>query len=285
MPLPVVPHDVEAHLTWINRFQNRYKCRDKGTDTYLLRCMKAYYYASISYVDFQLGRMLDALERTGQLENTLIVFTSDHGEYLGDFNCFGKRSMHDVASRIPLICRLPGRFDGGAVVDAPASLVDIAPTCLAVADAEIQSHRPEGVDLAELADGTSGRDTVFSQYGRADHAIYMSVCDRWKYIYSAADRKEMLFDRLEDPQELRSRAGLIQCQDVKAEMRRRLMAHLRDCGDTSGLDGDEWKLFDGITLGPEWQWWPMATPDEFHKDPDSTMLTNPPPKLGLEGYE
>ena len=285
MPLPTVPHDVESHFTWINHFQNRYKCRDKGTDTYLLRCMKAYYYASISFVDFQVGRMLDALERTGQLDNTLVLFTADHGEYLGDFNCFGKRGMHDVSARVPLLCRLPGRFEAGSHVTALASLVDLAPTFLALADTKLESHEPQGVDLAELANGSVGREAVFSQYGRADHAIYMAVCDRWKYIYSAADRKELLFDRQEDPQELRNRAGLIQFQDEKAEMRQRLMDHLRQCGDTVGLDGGNWKTFDGITLGPEWQWWPMATPDEFHKDPDSTMLTNVTRKLGLEGYE
>ncbi len=68
-------------------------------------------------------------------------------------------------------------------------------------------------------------------------------------------------------------------------MRKRLMDHLRQRGDTAGLDGENWKTFDGITLGPEWEWWPMATPDEFHKDPDSTMLTGVPGMLGLEGYE
>jgi len=247
--------------------------------------MKAYYYASISFVDYQVGRMLETLEKTGQLDNTLVLFTADHGEYLGDFNCFGKRSMHDVSARVPLICRLPGRFEGGARVDEPANLVDLAPTFLALADAKMQSHDPEGVDLAELANGTAQRDTVFSQYGRADHAIYMAVCNRWKYFYSAADRKEFLFDRLEDPQELRNRASLVQCQDAKTEMRQRLMNHLRQCGDTSGLDGEKWKLFDGIKLGDEWKWWPLNTPDEFYKDPDSTMLTSITPKLGLEGYE
>ncbi|MFC1454090.1 sulfatase, partial [Verrucomicrobiota bacterium] len=95
MPLPLAVEHAPDLYTWINRFQNRYKYRDRGLDLNLLRVIKAYYYATISFVDNQLGRILDALERTGQLDDTLIVFTSDHGEHLGDLGCFGKRSMHD----------------------------------------------------------------------------------------------------------------------------------------------------------------------------------------------
>ena len=78
-------------------------------------------------------RLLDALEQTGQIDQTLIVFTADHGEHLGDYQCFGKRSMLDSAARIPLIARLPGRFAAGTSCGAAASLVDVMPTALAAA--------------------------------------------------------------------------------------------------------------------------------------------------------
>ena len=90
--MPTAPKNSEAFHTWINRLQNRYKYRDRGIDLNLLRMMKAYYYASISFVDFQIGRVLDALEASGQLDRTLILFASDHGELLGDFNCYCGRS-------------------------------------------------------------------------------------------------------------------------------------------------------------------------------------------------
>ncbi|MDA1045090.1 MAG: sulfatase-like hydrolase/transferase, partial [Verrucomicrobia bacterium] len=89
MPLPNVPQDVESLHTYVNRMQNRYKYRDQGIDNNMMRNMKAHYYACISFIDFQVGRILDTLEATGQLENTMIVFASDHGEHLGDYNCFG----------------------------------------------------------------------------------------------------------------------------------------------------------------------------------------------------
>ena len=275
MPLPKVPQDSEAHQTWINIFQNRYKCRDQGVDQYLQRCMKAYYYASISFIDYQIGRILDALEETGQLDNTLIVFTSDHGEYLGDYNCYGKRSMHDVSARIPMICRWPEKFEAGQQITQPVSLVDLAPTFLDVAVAELSTHEMDGESLIDVATGGVSRKTVYSQYSRGGSAIYMAVSERWKYIYSAADQKEMLFDRVNDPDELRNQAGIGLLDDICAAMRTDLIDYLRSAGETEGLDGDQWKTFDGFTPGPEWRWWNVKTPDQFGGNPDESYIMLP----------
>ena len=70
--------------------------------------MRAYYYACISFVDYNIGRLLDYLSETGELENTLIIFTSDHGELLGDYNSFGKRCFLDSAARIPISSAIRG---------------------------------------------------------------------------------------------------------------------------------------------------------------------------------
>jgi arylsulfatase A-like enzyme len=132
MPLPQVPPDSEVLTTWINRHQNRYKYRDQGIDRNLVRNNKAYCYATISYVDFQIGRILATLEESGQLDNTLIIFASEHGELLGDYNCFGKRSMHDASSRVPMLVRGPG-FAADTRCKMPVSLVDLLPTAAAAA--------------------------------------------------------------------------------------------------------------------------------------------------------
>ncbi|MHB0876221.1 MAG: sulfatase family protein, partial [Anaerolineae bacterium] len=100
MPLPKRPAGYEALQTHVNRYQNRYKYRDAGQDDNLLRVMKAFYYGCVSFVDYQVGRVLRALEQTGALDDTLVLFTSDHGEFLGDYGCFGKRSMLDAAARV-----------------------------------------------------------------------------------------------------------------------------------------------------------------------------------------
>ena len=107
MPLPHRPTDYEALQVHINRFQNRYKFRDQGFDLNLARTQKAYYYGCVSFVDYQIGRILDALAATGRLDDTLIVFASDHGEFLGDYGCYGKRAMLDPAARIPPAGALP----------------------------------------------------------------------------------------------------------------------------------------------------------------------------------
>ncbi|MFW6292412.1 MAG: sulfatase, partial [Spirochaetota bacterium] len=243
MPLPKVPADWESLLVWINRFQNRYKYRDQGIDNNLLRCMKAYYYATVSFIDYQVGRMLSALETSGQLEKTLVVFTADHGEHLGDYNCFGKRSMHDTAARLPMIARQPGVFERGARVATPVSLVDLAPTFLAAAAADLTSHPLDGVPLQETAAGTTDRDTVFSQLMSGETALHMAVTREWKYVYSAPDQRELLFDRTLDPAETRDRFGTPFASEATAMMKRRLFDHLRAGGETDGIDADDWKRF------------------------------------------
>jgi len=257
MPLPKRPHQSEALHTWINRHQNRYKFRDQGIDNNLLRCMKAYYYACVSFIDYQVGKMLGALEETGRLDDTLIIFTSDHGEFLGDYDCFGKRSMLDCAARVPMLARCPGRFAAGQVCRTPVNLVDVMPTILAAAGVDASGCSPDGQDLAELArDGDADR-TVFSQWDCREKGTYMAVNRRWKYFYSTADRREFLFDRLEDPEETRNRAENPLCRHVTAQMRGALMEFYRSQGYTEPLDGEDWKLY------------PQPTTPE---DPDAGLL-------------
>jgi len=247
MPLPKRPEQCEALHTFMNRFQNRYKYRDNGLDNNLLRVMRAYYYACISFIDFQVGRILAALEEMGQLDNTLILFTSDHGEFLGDYDCFGKRSMLDAAARVPLIVRYPQRFTPGQRRDVPASLVDVMPTFLSAAGVDASRYALQGSDLAELA--TSGAERmVYGQFQRGALGVYMALNRRWKYFYSAPDRREFLFDRAQDPEELRNRAGIVFCQDALAAMREGLLAYYRSEGYTAPLEGDHWKLFPQPTL-------------------------------------
>ena len=275
MPLPKVPADAEALHAYVNRHQNRYKFRDQGIDQNLLRTQKAHYYACVSFIDFQVGRLLASLEATNQLENTLIVFTSDHGEHLGDYNCFGKRSFHDSCARVPLLMRLPGRFAGGQTCDAPASLVDVAPTVLAACGVETDASEHDGLDLAGVVTSAAGsetrRDAVFSQYQREGLAIYTAVTPRWKYAYSAPDGREFLFDRVADPSETRSQAGLTFRRGELAGMRDLTISRLQSADALAGLDGDRWREF------------PRRDVDD---DPDAGLLIQDHPwaEIQIPGY-
>lgn len=272
MPLPKMAEDNESLYLYTNYRQNRYKGRDAGRDLRLHQLIKSYYWASISFVDYQVGRILDTLEETGQLDSTLVIFTSDHGEFLGDYNCFGKRSFLDSAARVPMICRLPGMFETGSVCDAPVGLIDIMPTALAAAG--MSAENMDGEDLAKIADGTSGRDVVFGHYQGELAGIYMAVTREWKYIWSAADNRELLFDRIRDPQELRNRAHNVACGGGVRKMRRLLQDHIRTMpGHEAVVDAIGW-------ISKE----PVALPD----DPDAGLLVQDPlcfmDRLHIPGY-
>ncbi|NQZ68383.1 MAG: sulfatase-like hydrolase/transferase, partial [Lentisphaeria bacterium] len=283
MPMPFVPDDSESMYTWINYHQNRYKWRDNGIDYNLLRTIKAYYYAAISFVDYQVGKMLDALEKNGQLDNTLIVFSSDHGEYLGDYHCFGKRSMHDCSSKVPFIVRYPERFAANQQCDSPVSLVDLLPTFAATAGADIKGVELDGIDVATVADGSADREMVFSHFGatlneQAGHAIYMAVNKTHKYVYSTGDKKAWLFDRVDDPQESHSIADSSDGVPIASVMKQALLAHLQvqgvRCAFTESPDGLDW-----ADIEPK----DMSDLD----DPDANLLLQDYPTydLGLPEYK
>lgn len=242
MPLPHLPPDYEDLLTFWNRVQNRYKYRDQGFDWNLIRLIRAQYYATISFVDYNVGRILDRLCEQGELDDTLVIYTSDHGELLGDFGSFGKRSMLDPAARVPLLVRYPERFGGGERCDRPASPVDLLPTCLAVAGLK-PGLEHAGVDLAELAAGSPERDGVLCQYQEGEVGLYGLITEDWKYFYSAPDGKEWLVRRLPGQLDLRNSAGNPAYQGVLEDLRQRLINWFRSDGYEAPLEDDGWKVF------------------------------------------
>jgi choline-sulfatase len=271
MPLPQLPVGYEALQTFINRFQNRYKYRDRGLDLNLIRCLRAAYYACISFIDFQIGRILDALKKTGQFDNTLIVFSSDHGELLGDYVCFGKRSMHDASVRIPMIARYPLWFEKGARCDHPVSLIDLAPTFLQAGEVVQPSSLP-GLSLREVPDALNPREFVFSQFETEKKALYMAVSNHWKYVYSAPDQREFVFDRWNDPGETREIADLSENESTTVRLRGVLQNFLRQNQEFSNLDPESptgWKRRSLLTM--------PADPDEglLIQDPEWANFSIP----------
>lgn len=240
MPRPKRCDYQEDLWTWFNRHQNRYKYRDQGLDDNLLRVMRAYYWACVSFIDHSVGRILTQLEQAGELDNTLVVWSSDHGEFLGDYDCFGKRSFLDPASRIPMLARLPGRFPAGVVDETPCSLVDLASTFAGAAGADTGDADLDGVDLAELVGENEDR-TVYGQLQQGALGHFMA-CDRsLKYYYSAPDGKEYLVDQVKDPEETRNCAENPLYAEQTERMRKRLIGHFKAEGYTDPIDGDGWK--------------------------------------------
>lgn len=241
MPLPFRPEGYADLLTYWNRVQNRYKYRDAGHDDWLLRTMRAAYYASISFIDYNIGRILESLG--DEVNNTLVLFTSDHGELLGDYGSVGKRCMLDAACRVPMLARLPHVFPAGQVCDTPTSLLDIRPTFLAAASIkERKEPVGDGKNLALVAQEGGDRE-VLSQFQAGPLGVYMIVSRTHKYIYSAPDQKEWLFDALADPRESRNIAENPLHAGALRALRARLTARFREDNYTDPLNGAKWRHY------------------------------------------
>jgi arylsulfatase len=241
MPLPKVPDRSEELQTLWNKFQNRYKYRDQGLDMNLLRQLKAHYYAEISFIDFNLGRLLNQLEQDNVLENTLIIYTSDHGEMLGDYHCFGKRCFLDSAARIPMIVNFPG-CPKGTTSSQPVSLIDIMPTLLDFAGIT-GDEKYAGESLIKIQAGSCSRQTIFGQYEKEGYASYMALNEHYKYIYSAPDNKEFLFDLVTDPAETRNKAYSPLYYGKTKEMREQIIQYFLTEGYAEPVDGQNWKVY------------------------------------------
>jgi arylsulfatase len=270
MPLPKRPDGYENLTAFWNKFQNRYKYRDQGIDDNLIRTMTAAYYSAISFIDYQLGRLFEYMDNEQLMENTVIIYSSDHGELLGDYDSFGKRCFLDSAARIPMIISYPG-CKQGSTCKIPVSLVDILPTCIDAAGV----HRTEnysGESLIDIETGASRRELIFGQFQSGEYGLYMAVSEQFKYIYSAPDHKEWLFDLVTDPLELRNKANNALYKQKTDEMRARLTGFLKAEGYEEPLAGDGWKAYPVKRM-----------PD----DPDAHLLFQDTPQSipKIPGYE
>jgi arylsulfatase len=165
---------------------------------------KALYGASISLIDKGVGRILRALDELGLAENTLVVFTSDHGEMLGTYQMWQKGVPFEGSVRVPLLMRLPGKFDTGVVNDDLVSLLDLMPTMLDIAEVDYPGEKAltgdslmgrEGGGLAEA------RDDYVIEIGQGTSRWLSLRGKKWKYNYWLADGWEELYDLETDPTE------------------------------------------------------------------------------------
>ena len=169
----------------------------------------AYYWGLVTLIDDMVGRIVDALEQRGILDNTLILFTSDHGEMLFDFGRLGKGNFYDPIVRVPLIVAPPQSILVKHGTDDLVETFDIAPTILDYANCS----RPEQMSASTLRptiEGTgSGKEAVFCEYLTNDRGR-RGICvrtQRYKYAYWGADQPEQFFDLQEDPYERRDLVG------------------------------------------------------------------------------
>jgi choline-sulfatase len=184
--------------------QLRRHFRGDVVDSETLRKAHVGYYALTEELDANIGRLLQALRDIGQEEDTLIVYTSDHGEQLGRHGLWWKCCMYEESARVPLILKGPG-IPQGKVVDTPVSLLDMFPTICDARGIEPPAGLP-GRSLLPLARGEhdpTRADFAFSEYHAhgVPSGMYMIRWEKWKYVYYVGFAPQ-LFDLEDDPQEL-----------------------------------------------------------------------------------
>ncbi|MCD6405394.1 MAG: arylsulfatase [Planctomycetes bacterium] len=217
-----------------------------------LRRARAAYYALITHVDHQIGRLMQALFEHKLLENTIVIFTADHGDLLGDHNLLRKALPYEGSARIPMIAWTSPRFDMGLlrgnVVDAPVELRDVMPTLLDAAGAPIPAS-VEGKSLLPLARGerVSWRDYLHGEHTVGDESAQYLTDGREKYIWFSGSGREQLFDLENDPCELHNRAEDADAAKRLEHWRARLVRELT--GREEGMS-DGRKLITGRPVDP-----------------------------------
>ena len=222
IPLPSIPALAEAeHDAHSVRLLSDFGMLNvRFSDEDILRARRAYY-GSISYLDGMIGRVLDTLEAIGKTEETVIVFTSDHGEMLGERGMWFKKHFYESSLRVPLF--IAGGVFGAGRVAAPASLVDLLPTFMGVAEGKGWTSPVEtmdGIDLATLVEDRDRDRPIYAEYlAEATTApIFMVRQGRYKYVHSADD-PPLLFDVEGDPRERENLAGMPEHAEVEARLR------------------------------------------------------------------
>lgn len=169
------------------------------------------YYANISYVDDLLGKLLGALEATSMIDDTVVVFTSDHGDFLGERGLWYKMSFLEPSAHVPMVIWNPARFKARRVME-PVTLADILPTFadLGVGGTAALARKVDGRSLVPLLQGATENPehTAWGEY-LAEGAIaplYMLRRGPWKFIHTPCD-PDQLFNLVDDPDEINDLAG------------------------------------------------------------------------------
>lgn len=197
------------------------------TDEATLRKQIAVYYGMISFMDAQIGRILDKLDELGIADNTLVVFTTDHGHFFGQHGLVAKGPFHyEDLLKLPFVVRWPGKVPAGRTCDALQGLVDLAPTFLAAAGIEIPGAM-QGVNQLPVWCGQKSlaRDHVIVENRHQPTAVHLRtyVDERYKLTVYRGQTYGELFDLREDPGELANRWDDPDYAAVKAEVIRRFL--------------------------------------------------------------
>ena len=199
----------------------------------LIRC-RAAYYGLVNHIDDQLGCLFTAMRRMGLLNDTFILFTSDHGEMLGDHHMYRKTFAYEASARVPFLARAPQWMGchAGQRLNQVVGLQDVAPTLLDAAGAAI----PSSMDGRSVLPLMRGEQPAWREFLHGEHSgcyrnedgMHYLTDGKEKYIWYSQTGQEQLFDLLDDPCECVDLARQAQNAQRVAPWRKRLVAQLKD---------------------------------------------------------
>lgn len=249
LPLPdASSSDIESQPEPLRALQKHHQTVDHDSVTHDLDAteeqlsrQRAYYYANVDLIDEQIGKLMQALEANGY-DDTIVIFTSDHGEALGDHGHIQKWTMYDVVTNVPMMVWSPGRFEARTITDL-VSLFDLAPTVLELAQAPVDDamEAKSLVPGLEGDDEWSGRDVVFAEHARdgilrETQFMTMVRTAHWKLVHFVDHEEGQLFDLKSDPAEVEN---LWEDTDVQAK-KRELQETLLEWRIRSGIQSAAW---------------------------------------------
>ena len=236
---PLVSPDVYVE-SYLDRDLKKHPTTSKLADENKINKLNnnyAHYYGLTTGIDHEFGRIMQALEESGQVDNTIVIFTSDHGEMLGSQGLQAKRWPYREASQIPFIIRWPGKIDPGSSLGMPFGTLDVFPTLCGLAGLDV----PEGLDGQDCSAAFVGGESIQDHVYLSMHHAFVPWpgwrgirTERYNYARTE-DGPWILFDVENDLFEEHNLVG--ENAELVAEMDTLLLKAMADCGDTwRGVD-------------------------------------------------
>jgi len=190
------------------------------------------YYASITYMDEQVGRLLDTLDKLGLRDDTIVVFVSDHGYHLGEHTMWQKRSLFEEAIRVPLIVSAPGQKTRGSKSPAIVELIDLYPTLAGLCGVPVPGA-VQGKSFARLLDQPDAPGTRTDAFVQ-DGSDFCLRTDKWALMKYGAPKTDegvyMLYDMEKDPGQFTNLAGKPAYAEIESELKQRLDERMAQAG-------------------------------------------------------
>ncbi|MDF1513483.1 MAG: choline-sulfatase [Anaerolineae bacterium] len=239
--LPEYPSHMATTYSEMDRWLNAYHGTDridiKAPES--LYALRRAYYGLVTFIDRKVGELMKTLDKTGLRDNTVIIFTSDHGDMLAEKNMVQKRSFYEFSSRVPLIINMPDGSGAGTRCTEPVSLIDIAPTLFELAG--IDNYLPvDGQSLLPYVASVAEERVAFSEShtNGVYEPCFMVRKGPYKYIF-IRNEEHQLFDLENDPGEWHNLIGHQAYTSIAEELRSLIL-------DTFNPDAVEQKLMESL---------------------------------------